>query len=73
MRTAIEITDIVERVCSDLRESHSDVELTADLLNTAWAYGDKTLNTVVTEILENAAEHNDRENPMSRLRRRPSI
>ncbi|WP_458189724.1 hypothetical protein [Haladaptatus sp. NG-WS-4] len=58
-KTAIEITDIVERSCSELRESHPDVNLTADLPESAWVYGDKTLDTVVNEILENAVEHND--------------
>ncbi|WP_227356895.1 response regulator [Haladaptatus salinisoli] len=63
-RTTTEITGIVERACSDLRESYPNVKLTADLPDAAWVYGDKTLDTVVNEILENAVEHNDRENPI---------
>ncbi|WP_227377033.1 sensor histidine kinase [Haladaptatus halobius] len=63
-RTAIEITGIVERACSYPRESYPDVGLTADLPDVSWVYGDKTLDTVVNEILENAVQHNDRESPV---------
>ncbi len=66
-RSAIEITDIVERACSDLQKSHPDIVLTTDLPEAAWVYGDKTLDTVINEIVENAIEHNDRETPVVNL------
>ncbi|WP_423746241.1 response regulator (plasmid) [Haladaptatus sp. SPP-AMP-3] len=62
-RAAIEITSLIERTCSDLREAYPAVELSADLPERAWVYGDKTLDTVVNEVVENAIKHNDRERP----------
>ncbi|SIR80644.1 GAF domain-containing protein [Haladaptatus litoreus] len=65
--TAVEITSIIERACSDLQESYPNVVLSTELPNTAWVYGDKTLNTVVNEVVENAIEHNDRDDPVVTL------
>lgn len=62
-RAAIEITSLIERSCSDLRESYPAVDLSTNLPENAWVYGDKTLNTVVSEVVENAIKHNDRDTP----------
>ncbi|WP_049972122.1 response regulator [Haladaptatus cibarius] len=64
---AVEITSIIERACSDLQESYPNVVLSTELPDTAWVYGDKTLDTVVNEVVENAIEHNDRDEPVVTL------
>ena len=62
-RIAVEITALIERTCSDLRETYPNVDLATDLPDTAWVCADKTLDTVITEIVENAIKHNDQEVP----------
>ncbi|GAA0231621.1 response regulator [Haladaptatus pallidirubidus] len=61
--TAVEITSIIERACSDLQRSYPNVALSTELPDTAWVYGDKTLDTVINKVVENAIEHNDRDAP----------
>ncbi|MFH5797205.1 response regulator [Haladaptatus sp. CMAA 1911] len=62
-RAAIEITGLIQRTCSDLRETYPMADLSADLPESVWVYGDKTLDTVINEIVENAIKHNDRGMP----------
>ena len=62
-RTAVEITALIERAFSDMRETYPNVDLSADLPDEAWACGDKTLDTVINEVVENAIKQNDREVP----------
>lgn len=62
-REAIEITELIQRTCSDLRETYPMANLSADLPESVWVYGDGTLDTVVNEVVENAIKHNDRGTP----------
>jgi signal transduction histidine kinase/CheY-like chemotaxis protein len=66
-RAAIELTGLIQRTCSDLRETYPTADLSADLPECVWVYGDKTLDTVVNEVVENAIKHNDRETPIVTL------
>ncbi len=61
--TAVEITELSEQTCSDLRETYPNVDLSVDLPDEAWVCGDTTLGTVINEIVENAIKHSDREVP----------
>jgi signal transduction histidine kinase len=62
-RATIEITGLIRRTCSDLQETYPTADLSADLPESVRVYGDKTLDTVVNEVVENAIKHNDREMP----------
>ena len=62
-RKPVEVTSIIECACEELQETFPEAELSADLPDSAWVYGDNTLDAVVNELVENAIEHNDRDTP----------
>lgn len=55
----IDVTECVERTCSEFRQSYPEAEITTDVPESAPVYADKTLEAAISEVLENAIEHND--------------
>ncbi|WP_115864876.1 response regulator [Halorussus litoreus] len=55
----IDVVDCVERTCSEFRQSCSDAEILIDTPDSATVYADKTLGAAISEVVENAVEHND--------------
>ncbi|WP_433631545.1 response regulator [Halomicrococcus sp. NG-SE-24] len=62
-RKAVELTAVVERIQEKLQDTYPDANLSADVPKEAWVYGDNTLDAVVSELVENAVEHNDSDVP----------
>jgi signal transduction histidine kinase/DNA-binding NarL/FixJ family response regulator len=57
----IDVTDCVERTIEEFRQTDSDVEIAMELPESAQVYADKTIEAAISEVLENAIEHNDDE------------
>ena len=66
--TQIDVVECVERICGEFRQSHSDAEIEADVPDAARVYADKTLEAAISEVVENAIEHNDTEDPTVTVR-----
>ncbi|USZ69975.1 response regulator (plasmid) [Halorussus salilacus] len=63
----VDVTDCIRRSCSELRQSYPDADITVDLPDSATVFGDKTLEAAISEVLENAIEHNDTDRPSVRV------
>jgi signal transduction histidine kinase/DNA-binding NarL/FixJ family response regulator len=55
----IDVTDCIERTCAEFRENYSDAEIVTELPESVQVYADKTLEAAISEVVENAIEHND--------------
>lgn len=63
----IDITACVERTCSEFHQTYPAAQIELSLPDTALVYADKTLEAAISEVLENAVEHNDNEQPTVEL------
>lgn len=64
----IDVVECVERTCAEFRQTHPDAEIEADVPDAARVYADKTLEAAISEVVENAIEHNDAEDPAVTVR-----
>jgi signal transduction histidine kinase/DNA-binding response OmpR family regulator len=55
----IDVSDCVERTCEEFRQSYPEAEILTNLPESVQAYADKTLEAAISEVVENAIEHND--------------
>jgi signal transduction histidine kinase/DNA-binding NarL/FixJ family response regulator len=55
----IDLTDCVERTCPEFRQNYPDAEIVTDVPDSVRVYADKTLEAAISELIENAIEHND--------------
>ena len=55
----IDVTECVERTCTEFRQNYPDAEIATELPDSVQAYADKTLEAAISEVVENAIEHND--------------
>jgi signal transduction histidine kinase len=55
----IDLTDCVERTCTEFRQNYPDAEIVTDVPDSVRVYADKTLEAAISELIENAIEHND--------------
>jgi len=58
-RSAIDLVPIVEEVVAELRRAHPEAEITTTLPDRATATAHESLSEAITELLENAIQHND--------------
>jgi CheY-like chemotaxis protein len=63
MKKQIDVTDCVERTCREFRQSYPEADIVTDLPESAQVYADKTLEAAISEVVENAIEHNDGDDP----------
>ena len=61
----IDVTDCVERTCTEFRQSYPDADITAEIPDSVQVYADKTLEAAISEVIENAIEHNDGESSVT--------
>ena len=66
-RREIELADCVERTCAEFSQAYPEADVTADLPDETTVYADKTLGAAISEVVENAIEHNHNERPTVRL------
>jgi signal transduction histidine kinase/CheY-like chemotaxis protein len=59
----IDVTDCVERTCQEFRQSYPDAEITIQTPESMLVFADKTLEAAISEVIENAIEHNDNDDP----------
>lgn len=59
----VDFARVVEDIIAALADSHPDVEMTTDLPEEAPVYASELLDTAVSNVIENAVEHNDHESP----------
>jgi CheY-like chemotaxis protein len=57
----IDVTDCAERTCIEFRQNYPDAEIITELPESVQVYADKTLEAAISEVIENAIEHNDGE------------
>jgi len=57
------VTDCVERTCQEFRQSYPDAEITIQTPESMLVFADKTLEAAISEVIENAIEHNDNDDP----------
>ena len=62
-RKAVELTDVIGRIREELQDAYPEANLSADVPEQTWVYGDNTLDAVVSELVENAIEHNNSDAP----------
>jgi signal transduction histidine kinase/CheY-like chemotaxis protein len=55
----IDVTECVKRTCEEFRQSFPDAEITTRIPDSLQVYADKTLEAAISEVIENAIEHND--------------
>jgi len=58
-QSAVDLVPVVREVVSEFRRSHPDAEITTRLPDTATASVHSSLEDAITELLENAIQHND--------------
>ncbi|WP_135854353.1 response regulator [Halorussus salinus] len=63
----IDVTDCVRRTCEEFRQSYPEATITTCLPESARVYADKTLEAAISEVVENAIEHNDDDQPAVRV------
>jgi len=57
----IDVTECVKRTCEEFRQSYPDAEITTKIPESLLVFADRTLEAAISEVLENAIEHNDDE------------
>lgn len=62
-RAAIDLTDLVPRLCGTLDSSFQDADISVSTPDTAVVCSDTLLESAVRNVLENAVVHNDRDEP----------
>ena len=62
-RDQIDVVPIAHSHADRLRTDHAEATVTVDTPETAVAVGDKHLETVLSHLLDNAVEHNDKDDP----------
>jgi len=58
-RSPIDLVPVVEEVVAELRKAHPEAEITTTLPDHATATVHESLSEAITELLENAIQHND--------------
>jgi signal transduction histidine kinase/DNA-binding response OmpR family regulator len=58
-KSQVDVTECVERTCEEFRESYPDAEITTRSPESLRVFADKTLEAAISELVENAIEHND--------------
>lgn len=59
----IDVTECVERTCEEFRQTYPDAEITTKIPESLLVFADKTLEAAISELIENAIEHNDDDEP----------
>ncbi|WP_132058867.1 response regulator [Halorussus amylolyticus] len=62
-RRKIDVTDCIERTCTEFRQAYPDAEISVDIPDSAQVYADKTVEAAISEVVENAIEHNETSDP----------
>ncbi|WP_135825163.1 hybrid sensor histidine kinase/response regulator [Halorussus ruber] len=58
-KSQVDVTECVERTCEEFRQSHPEAEITTQSPESLCVFADKTLEAAISELVENAIEHND--------------
>jgi len=58
-KSQVDVTECVERTCEEFRQSYPEAEITTQIPESLCVFADKTLEAAISELVENAIEHND--------------